>query len=211
MYICKGGKSDKLELRSVLTDGTQTEALEETRVSVDAVGLLIRGRKRDIGLPGAYRKAVSGFGRSIKNELSKKTLTTVVASGYFDPLHIGHIEYLELAKALGDKLIVIVNTDRAAIRKKGRAFMPEADRMKIVAALRCVDEVVLAKDDDGSVWKSLEEIKPDIFAKGGDRTPDNLPQVELDVCNSNGIEIVCNLGEKIASSSALIENTESTN
>jgi cytidyltransferase-like protein len=138
--------------------------------------------------------------------MNEQKFMTVVASGYFDPLHVGHIEYLELAKALGDKLIVLINSDEAAIRKKGRAFMSQADRMKIVGALRCVDEVVPAQDEDGSVWRSLEELKPNIFAKGGDRTVDNLPQEELNVCKKHGIKIVCGLGEKIASSSELYQS-----
>jgi len=63
----------------------------------------------------------------------------VVTSGYFDPLHVGHIECLELAKQLGDKLIVIVNSDFQAKLKKGKSFMNQEDRMKIISALKCVD------------------------------------------------------------------------
>ena len=72
----------------------------------------------------------------------------VVTSGYFDPLHIGHIECLELARQLGDKLIVIINNDLQAKLKKGKSFMNEKDRMKIISALRCVDEVFLSIDKD---------------------------------------------------------------
>ena len=72
----------------------------------------------------------------------------VVASGYFDPLHIGHIEYLELAKKIGDKLIVIVNNDLQAKLKKGKSFMIEGDRMKIISSLKCVDETFLSIDSD---------------------------------------------------------------
>ena len=67
----------------------------------------------------------------------------VATSGYFDPLHVGHLECLELAKELGDKLIVIVNSDLQARLKKGKPFMNEQDRLKIVSALKCVDEVFL--------------------------------------------------------------------
>ena len=90
----------------------------------------------------------------------------VATSGYFEPLHFGHIEYLELAKKLGTKLVVIVNNEKQAILKKGYEFMPLKERMAIVKALKCVDEVIASIDEDASVCKSLELLKPDIFAKG---------------------------------------------
>ena len=130
----------------------------------------------------------------------------VVASGYFDPLHVGHLECLELAKGLGGKLVVIVNSDKQAVLKKGFAFMPEEERMKIVGALGCVDEVVLSIDDDQTQCKTLAMIKPDIFAKGGDRHAGEIP--ESDVCRELGIEIVDGLGEKIQSSSELVERAK---
>ena len=74
----------------------------------------------------------------------------VAVSGYFDPIHVGHLEYLKLAKNLGDKLIVIINNNLQAELKKGEFFMHEKDRMEIVAALRFVDEVFLSVDTDGS-------------------------------------------------------------
>ena len=97
-------------------------------------------------------------------------MVRVVTSGYFDPLHVGHLECLEKASKLGDKLIVIVNSDLQAKLKKGESFMKEEDRMKIVSALKCVDEVFLSIDKDKSQCESLRHINPDIFAKGGDRT-----------------------------------------
>ena len=72
-------------------------------------------------------------------------MTVVAVSGYFDPLHVGHLEYLEMAKQLGDKLIVIVNNDKQALLKKGKSFMNENDRAEIVSALKCVDEVFLSQ------------------------------------------------------------------
>ena len=129
----------------------------------------------------------------------------VATSGYFDPLHVGHLECLKLAKQLGDKLIVIVNSDLQAKLKKGESFMSEKDRMEIVFALECVDEVLISCDDDASVCKSIElaaQFKPMadlIFAKGGDRNFGEVP--EVDVCEKLGIEMVDNLGEKIRSSS----------
>jgi D-beta-D-heptose 7-phosphate kinase/D-beta-D-heptose 1-phosphate adenosyltransferase len=132
--------------------------------------------------------------------MSKK-LTTVAVSGYFDPIHVGHLEYLQLAKKLGDNLIVIINNNLQAELKKGSTFMDEKDRMEIVAALRCVDEVFLSIDTDKSVCKSLERIKPDIFANGGDRSLDEIP--ETAVMKKYNIKMVDGLGLKIRSSSDL--------
>ena len=131
----------------------------------------------------------------------KQDLIIVATSGYFDPLHVGHLECLEMAKELGDRLIVIVNSDLQAKLKKGESFMKEEDRMKIVSALKCVDEVFLSIDKDKSQCESLRHINPDIFAKGGDRTSEEIPESE--VCNELGIEIIDGLGEKIRSSSDL--------
>lgn len=128
----------------------------------------------------------------------------VVTSGYFDPIHVGHIECLEKAKQLGDKLIVIVNNDNQAILKKGKPFMSDKDRCSIVSKLKMVDEVFLSIDQDRSVCKSIEYLKPHIFAKGGDRTSDEIP--ESKVCREYGIEIIDGLGHKIRSSSEFINN-----
>ena len=130
----------------------------------------------------------------------------VAASGYFDPIHIGHIEYLEKAKKLGDKLIVIINTDEQAILKKGYVFMPLEERKKIVELFKFVDEAFITIDKDKSVCKSLEAIKPNIFAKGGDRTVSNIP--EADICNKHNIKIIDGLGEKLQSSSELVKKTK---
>ena len=125
----------------------------------------------------------------------------VVTSGYFDPLHVGHLEYLEMAKNLGDKLVVIINSDLQAKLKKGKPFIKEQDRMKIVAALKCVDDVFLSIDKDKSQCESLKYLKPNIFAKGGDRTSDEIPEAR--VCKELGIQIIDGLGAKIRSSSDL--------
>lgn len=128
----------------------------------------------------------------------------VVVSGYFDPLHVGHLENIHLARELGDKLVVIVNNDKQAALKKGKSFMHEADRVKIIEALGAVDEVFLSIDEDASVCKSLAAIKPHIFAKGGDRSSGEIP--EGPVCEEHGIEIIDGLGEKIRASSKLISD-----
>ena len=132
--------------------------------------------------------------------MSNKTIRVAV-SGYFDPIHIGHLDYLELAKKLGDKLVVIVNNNHQCKLKKGKPFMDELDRMRIVESLGIVDEVFLSIDSDRSVCKSLEEIKPDIFANGGDRATSEIP--ESVVCKKYNIEMVDGLGHKIRSSSSL--------
>jgi rfaE bifunctional protein nucleotidyltransferase chain/domain len=138
----------------------------------------------------------------LKKYIPKGTnMKIVVTSGYFDPLHVGHLEYLEMAKNLGDKLVVIINSDLQAKLKKGKPFIKEQDRMKIVAALRCVDDVFLSIDKDKSQCESLKYLKPDIFAKGGDRTSDEIPEAR--VCKELGIQIIDGLGAKIRSSSDL--------
>ena len=130
-----------------------------------------------------------------------KNEVVVAVSGYFDPIHVGHLEYLQLASKLGDKLIVIVNNNNQAKLKKGEFFMHEKDRIQIVAALRCVDEVFLSIDTDSSVCKSLEAVKPNIFANGGDRSLDEIP--ETAVMKKYDIKLVDGLGDKIRSSSDL--------
>jgi cytidyltransferase-like protein len=129
-------------------------------------------------------------------------MKVIAASGYFNPLHKGHVEYLEMAKSLGDKLVVIVNNDHQRELKGSKPFMDEDERMYIVSALRCVDEVVLSMDMDPTVCKTLAHIKPHIFAKGGDRFSTEIPEAK--VCDELGITMVDGLGEKIQSSSWLL-------
>lgn len=128
----------------------------------------------------------------------------VAVSGYFDPLHKGHIEYFRLAKKLGDELVVILNNDKQAVLKKGKSFMPLEERKIILESLKDVDNVFISIDEDLSVCKSLEILKPDIFAKGGDRFSNEIP--ETPICKKLGIKIIDGLGEKIQSSSNLIKN-----
>jgi len=128
--------------------------------------------------------------------------TIVCASGYFNPIHYGHIEYLEKSKQLGHKLIVIVNSDKQSHLKKGASFMPEEERLKIVRSLRCVDAAVLSVDEDRTVCNTLSRLHPDIFTNGGDQNNDTIP--EKDICEKMGTKLVDNLGEKIQSSSWLL-------
>jgi len=128
-------------------------------------------------------------------------MKVVAISGYFDPIHVGHLEYINMAKKLGDKLVVIVNNNYQCELKKGKPFMDEKDRLTIVSNLKNVDEVFLSIDKDKTVCNSLEKINPDIFANGGDRKNYEIP--ESKVCKQNNIEIVDGLGDKIRSSSDL--------
>ena len=133
--------------------------------------------------------------------MSLNKIVKVAVSGYFDPIHIGHLEYLKMAKDLGDYLIVIVNNDHQSNLKKGKSFMNELDRVEIVKALKLVDEVFLSIDKDRTVCKSLEKLKPDIFANGGDRSTEEIPEAE--VCVNFNIKMIDGLGDKIRSSSEL--------
>ena len=133
--------------------------------------------------------------------MTDKNKIRVAVSGYFDPIHVGHLEYLRMAKELGDSLVVIVNNNYQCKLKKGKPFMDQSDRVEIVKALRFVDEVFLSIDQDRTVRKSLEVVKPDIFANGGDRATSEVP--ETPVCKKYNIKMVDGLGDKIRSSSNL--------
>lgn len=123
----------------------------------------------------------------------------IAVSGYFDPLHVGHIDYLEMASQLGDELVVIVNNDYQASLKKGKSFMKEDDRVRIIGSLKCVDRVVLSIDTDMTVCKSLQMVSPNVFANGGDRA--NHEIAEAKICRELSIETIDGLGNKIRSSS----------
>ena len=112
----------------------------------------------------------------------------VAASGYFDPIHSGHINYLRKARKLGDKLIVIVNNDKQAKLKKEHYFMPVKERKAILSAIKYVDKVFVSIDNDRSVSKSLAKIKPDIFAVGADNYKQHL--LEKNICEKLRIKIV---------------------
>lgn len=134
----------------------------------------------------------------------------VCVSGYFNPIHVGHLELLERAKELGDKLYVIVNNDRQSIMKKGTTFMPEGERLRILRSVRCVDAAVIACDEDRTVCKTLRILRPNVFANGGDVT-EGSSCPEESVCKELDIEMVYGLGSKIQSSSWLIEGREKNN
>ena len=132
--------------------------------------------------------------------------TIVCVSGYFKPIHYGHIEYFQKAKELGTKLFVIVNSDKQSLLKKGSSFMPEQERLKIVRSISCVDSAIISMDEDRTVCKTLRLIHPHIFANGGDQNNEIIP--EKTVCEELGIKLADGLGDKIQSSSWLLEKIE---
>lgn len=135
-----------------------------------------------------------------------KNKVVVAVCGGFDPIHVGHIKHFRDAKKLGDILVVMLNTDDWLTKKKGYIFMSFEERKEIIESIRYVDKVTPVIDTDGSVAKTLKKLKPDIFAKGGDRTMDNIPESEINVCERLGIKIVFGVGGgKIQSSSWLID------
>ena len=110
----------------------------------------------------------------------------VLVTGGFDPIHSGHIAYFKAACTLGDMLIVGLNSDDWLTRKKGRAFMPWNERLCVINNLAMVNEVYTFDDDDGSACHFIQQVRahyPDaelIFANGGDRTKDNIPEMVFD-------------------------------
>jgi cytidyltransferase-like protein len=134
----------------------------------------------------------------------------VMATGGFDPVHSGHIAYFKAARALGDMLIVGLNSDEWLERKKGRAFMPWTERLCIINNLAVVDEVYTFDDEDGSARHFIQQVRAHyptaelIFANGGDRTQENIP--EMDVSDSN-LKFVFGVGgnNKANSSSWILE------
>ena len=134
----------------------------------------------------------------------------ILCTGGYDPLHSGHIAYFKAARSLGDMLIVGLNSDEWLERKKGRAFMPWNERLCVVNNLSMVDEVYTFDDEDGSARAFIRQVRahyPDaelIFANGGDRTADNIP--EMDIQDDN-LEFVFGVGgeDKKNSSSWILE------
>ena len=113
------------------------------------------------------------------NDRRAAGLTVVLANGCFDLLHVGHVRYLTGAKALGDVLVVAINSDKQArlLKGEGRPFAPEAERAEIVAAIGAVDLVTIF--DEPTVTELIRAIRPDIHAKGTDYTVDSVPEREI--------------------------------
>lgn len=138
----------------------------------------------------------------------------VTVSGGFDPIHVGHVRMFQEAAALGDELIVILNNDNWLMKKKGSVFMPQDQRKEIIEAIAGVARVIITKHEpdctDMSVCEALREIKPDVFANGGDRFADNIPEAVL--AREFGIKCVFNIGQggKVQSSSWLAAKDRET-
>jgi glycerol-3-phosphate cytidylyltransferase/D-beta-D-heptose 7-phosphate kinase/D-beta-D-heptose 1-phosphate adenosyltransferase len=146
-------------------------------------------------------------------------MKVIITSGYFNPLHGGHLDLIEAARAMGNKLVVIINNDKQQMLKKGKIILDEQNRMRLMGSLRDVDEIVLSVDEDPGQAMSLRKVRqmyPDdelIFCKGGDRNPDKdaLPENEVQSCKDCNIQIVYGVGsyevEKRDSSSRINQAT----
>lgn len=131
---------------------------------------------------------------------------TIMVSGGFDPIHVGHVRMIQESAKYGD-VIVVANSDNWLFRKKGYNFMSFKERKEILLSLKGVVEVVAVDDADGTVCSALREYRPTYFANGGDRKIDNTPEKVL--CEELGIEMLWNVGgEKIQSSSELVETVQ---
>jgi cytidyltransferase-like protein len=134
----------------------------------------------------------------------------IIVSGYFNPIHKGHLEYFILAKSKGDLLFVIVNSDHQRALKDSKEFQKEDERLFIVKHVKLVDQVFLSIDLDRTVCKTLEmlyaqfgETHQIVFANGGDQTNQSI--AEASICQELGIELIDGLGDKIQSSSWLLK------
>jgi FAD synthetase len=138
-------------------------------------------------------------------------MSIIAVAGNFDPIHEGHIDHLEKAAQLkgeGDKLIVILAREDQVIRKKGYSFYGSfRTRYKILKHFTIVDGIVANIDQDLTCADTLRWLKPDIFAKGGDRIPDNMPLNEIKVCEEIGCKIEYGIGDLLNSSSALVKKS----
>ena len=137
----------------------------------------------------------------------------IIVSGYFNPIHKGHLEYFNNAKAMTDKLFVIVNNDHQRALKGSKEFQDENERMIIVSNIKAVDKAILSVDKDRTVCETIKMIAEQFgeeldlgFANGGDQNNDICP--ERGVCNEFKIELIDGLGDKIQSSSWLLKRNE---
>ena len=139
-----------------------------------------------------------------------KKKKAIIVSGYFNPIHKGHLEYFNNAKALAEELFVIVNNDRQRAIKGSKEFQKEDERMIIVSNIKAVDRAILSIDQDRTVCQTLKVIAKDYsteyelaFANGGDQNNDTIP--ERPICEEVGIALIDGLGDKIQSSSWLLK------
>lgn len=144
------------------------------------------------------------------NKKSKIKKKGIIVSGYFNPIHKGHIEYFNNAKALADELFVIVNNDHQRALKGSKEFQLESERVFIVSNIKSVDYCILSIDLDRTVCKTIERIAEELgetydlsFANGGDQFNEVCP--ERPICDQMGISLIDGLGDKIQSSSWLLK------
>ncbi len=162
-------------------------------------------------LPGAYFEFVHGNPDEndiirYEDDYGRDTAKRIVmVSGGFDPVHIGHLQMFEEAKKLGDKLVVVLNSDEWLIRKKGKYFMNQEERAAIVRGFTCVDDIFILESDRNDVGEAIEKIRPHIFANGGDRRDEkDIPEAKT--CKELGVEMIFNVGGgKVQSSSELLK------
>ena len=135
----------------------------------------------------------------------------IIVSGYFNPLHKGHLELFQKAKAFGDKLWVIINSDLQRALKGSKEFMDENERLIIVSAIGIIDKTLISWDKDKTQCATLRYLADQYsgqyelnFANGGDQNNDSIPEVP--VCKEKGIRLLEGLGDKIQSSSWLLKN-----
>jgi D-beta-D-heptose 7-phosphate kinase/D-beta-D-heptose 1-phosphate adenosyltransferase len=135
----------------------------------------------------------------------------IIVSGYFNPIHIGHLDLFKKAKGLGDKLWVIVNSDFQRELKGSTAFMSDTERLEIVKAIKWVDYALISSDRDRTQCYTLQQFHDMfsdrydlVFANGGDQNNDTIP--EREVCDRLGIQLLDGLGNKIQSSSWLLKS-----
>tara|TARA_R110000824_G_scaffold101327_1_gene240684 strand:+ start:274 stop:789 length:516 start_codon:yes stop_codon:yes gene_type:complete len=140
---------------------------------------------------------------------NKNLHRTIMLSGGFDPIHIGHVRMILAAQKLlseNGSIIIAANSDEWLMRKKGYIFMPWDERAEILRAIKGVAEVTVVDDADGTVCEALRRLEPDLFGNGGDRNNKNTP--EKAVCKELGIKMVWGLGgSKIQSSSDLVKDS----
>lgn len=134
-------------------------------------------------------------------------MTTIAIAGKFDPLHEGHKSHIRKAKQLGGYLIAITHRDDIVARcsEKGFCYQTLNERIKRLYAQPEIDLVVISEDEDGTVCNTLRVLRPDIFAKGGDRMPNNMPEVEKTVCQAIGCQIIYGIGDLLNSSSRIVK------
>ena len=135
----------------------------------------------------------------------------IIVSGYFNPLHKGHLEYFNNAKALCDELFVIVNSDHQRELKGSKPFQDEEERLLIVSNIKAVDKAILSIDQDRTVCETIRLLANEYgadydlaFANGGDQNNDTIP--EILVCKELGVALIDGLGDKIQSSSWLLKS-----